>query len=170
MADAAVRPSPAPMVPLRRSLALLLCAAGLACTGEQVLLPATPPTVAGATWYLHTVNDTTLPATISARGIGVVLEQIILDSAAITVDTTGRWEQRAWMRVFLSGVLDRTETLVDQGTWIAAADAYTLTSTVRAPRTIALIALDSSTIRTAERFPSHLTAPLTTGTYRRTRP
>jgi len=170
VADAAVRPSPAPMVPIRRSLALLLCAAGLACTGEQVLLPTTPPTVAGTTWYLHAVNDTTLPATVSARGIGVVLEQIVLDSAAITIDTTGRWEQRAWMRVFLSGVLDRTETLVDQGTWTAAADTYTLTSAVRAPRTVALIALDASTVRTAERFPSHLTAPLTTGTYRRTRP
>jgi hypothetical protein len=158
------------MVPIRRSLALLLCAAGLACTGEQVLLPTTPPTVAGATWYLHAVNDTTLPATVSARGIGVVLEQIVLDSAAITIDTTGRWEQRAWMRVFLSGVLDRTETLVDHGTWITAGGASTLTSTVRAPRTIALVALDATTVRTTERFPSHLTAPLTTGTYRRTRP
>lgn len=160
------------MSQLRRRLPLLALASALllaACGGEQVLLPTTPTSVVGTAWYLHAANDTTLPARIAARVIGVVTEETYLDSAAITLDSAGTYEQQYWIRVFLGGTLDRADAVVDRGTWTESLGTYTLTSGLR-PRALTLTSPDTGRLLSAERMVTYLTAPVTAGLYRRTHP
>lgn len=171
--SASVGPSlPRPMPQPRRRLPLRLLASALllaACGGEQVLLPASPTPVVGPTWYLHAANDTTLPARIAARVIGVVAEETYLDSATITLDSAGTYEQRYWMRVFLAGALDRADAVVDRGSWTESLGTYTLTSGLRT-RALTLTSPDTGRLLSAERMVTYLTAPTTAGLYRRSRP
>ena len=150
-------------------LALVSVLLAAACGGDQVLLPTTPTPVVGPTWYLQAANDTTLPARIAARVIGVVTEATYLDSAQIALDSAGTYEQRYWIRVYLSGTLDRADAVVDRGTWTASLGTYTLTSGLRT-RALALTAPDSGRLVSSEPFITYLTAPLTAGRYGRTRP
>lgn len=144
-----------------------LCLTG--CGGEQVLLPTAPTPVVGPTWFLHTANDTTLPARIAVRVIGVVGETTYLDSAQIALDSAGTYEERYWIRVFLAGTLDRADAVVDRGTWTASLGTYTLTSGLRT-RTLTLTSPDSGRLVSAEPMVTYINAPLTAGVYRRTRP
>jgi len=161
------RPRPSARARARIGAASLLLLAG--CGGEQVLLPAGATPIVGPTWFLHTVNDTTLPARIASRVIGVVVEQTYVDSAQIALDSAGTYEERYWIRVYLAGSLDRADAVADRGSWTQSLGTYTLTSGLRA-RTLTLTSPDSGRLVSTEPMASYINAPPTAGLYRRTRP
>lgn len=126
-------------------------------------------------WYLNTANDSGLPSVISERIVGVALERTILDSAVLNVIDDGRWTQRYWYRVFVTGLLDRTEVVIDEGTWAQAPagspdNTYVLTSTVRARTAEVSFAPPATELRTIEPMLFFSGAPSVEGAYRRTRP
>lgn len=126
-------------------------------------------------WYLNTANDSGLPAVISERTVGVALERTILDSAVINVLDDGTWTQRYWYRVFVTGILDRTEVVVDQGTWAEAPagspdNTYLLTSTIRPRVSEVSFAPPATELLSVEPMLFYSNAPSVEGAYRRTRP
>ena len=155
------------------SIVVVLMVALAACDGGPAAprdgLDAAPSPLTIGIWYLNAANDSSLPATISERFIGVTPEQSIVDSARLTVRVDQYYEQRTWLRVLHNGQLDRTELVVDEGTWIATAVDYQFTSSTR-PRIFSLTVSNGTIATTLERMVFFANAPVTTGRYRMTRP
>lgn len=154
---------------LRLSVAALLGLA--ACDGE---VTAGPPVTGGplipGTWYMHFANDSALPATISTRPAGVAQEKTIVDSARLVLNSDLTYTQRYWTRVLLNGVLDRTEVIVDEGTFAPQAAGFALTSQLRT-REFSLIVPALGTVTTSEQMVFYVTdPPITTGTYKLSHP
>lgn len=150
----------------------LLCAtlaAGAACGENSVPFNPDPVELGTGEWFLNTVDDSVLGSTIATRRVGVAEERTVVDSGWLSVDSYGEYEQRLWMRIYVNGVLDREETFIDIGSWTPVGDTNEFTSDVRA-RTFSVIARSSNRIESEERMLSWTDAPLTIGTYRRTRP
>ena len=122
-----------------------------------------------ATWYMRTANDSVLPATISVRTIGVAQEETVLDSARLVVNSDGTYAQRYWLRIFVSTVLDRSEVVVDEGTWTVTSTAFQFTSTIRA-RAFAVTSPQFGRLTSQERMVFFGSAPTTAGGYRLTPP
>lgn len=150
-----------------------LAAALAACDGGTVAPPDgvdnAPSPLSIGTWYLNAANDSVLPATISNRFIGVTPEQTIVDSARLIVRVDQYYEQRVWIRVFLNGTLDRTELMVDEGTWTPTPVDYQFTSSIR-PRIFSVTASAGGVVNSLERMVFFANAPVTSGRYRMTRP
>ena len=121
------------------------------------------------TWYMHTANDSTLPAVIATRIIGAALESTVLDSAQLTVNVDGTYSQRYWLRVFVTSVFDRGEVVSDDGTWASDPTGYTFNSTIRT-RQLRLTIPETGRVRTVEPMVFFTSAPSTVGLYRSTRP
>lgn len=166
------------MMPLKQlqARALRFAAAALfslaACDGDVTAGP--PPGTGGllipGVWYMHFANDSALPAAISVRIAGVTQETTMLDSSRLTLNTDLTWEQRYWTRVLLNGVLDRTEVIVDEGTYAPVAGGYNVTSQVRL-RQFTFVVPVIATVTTSEQMVFYLSdPPITTGTYKLTPP
>jgi len=165
--------------PFARTAFILLAATAIATGCDQDALITNPP--GGALplpegyWYLHTANDSAVSATIGERAVGVAFEQSILDSASLFVGDDGTWRQRYWYRVLLTQLLDRTEVVLDEGTWAPAPagspdNTYILTSALR-PRTITVsFASPATELVSVEPMLTFVGAPAVNGRYRRTRP
>lgn len=158
-----------------RSGALRLGAVALfslaACDGS---VTAGPPVTGGplipGTWYMHFANDSALPTAISVRTAGVAQERTMLDSARLVLNTDLTWEQRYWTRVLLNGVLDRTEVIVDEGTYAQVAGGFNVTSQVRL-RQFTFVVPVIATVTTSEQMVFYVTnPPITAGTYKLTPP
>lgn len=153
------------------ALVVLLSTLG-ACDAENSAspVPIQPTTLPPGTWYMHAADDSTLPARIATRTVGVALEETFLDSARLVIAYNGLWSQRYWLRVNVSGLLDRTEVVLDEGIWGPPFSAtYAFNSNVRT-RTFSITVSDSTTIRTIEPMLFWTAAPTTSGVYRSTRP
>lgn len=116
-------------------------------------------------WYMWYANDSTLPATISVRLIGVAQEETVLDSARLTVNRDGSYSQRYAYRVFVTGVLDRSDFVLDEGTWTVTGASYTFSSSVRS-RTFSVTVPRAGELSSTEPMLFFSSAPITTGTYR----
>lgn len=154
-----------------RSGALRLGAAALfslaACDeGVTVGPPVTGGPLIPGTWYMQFANDSALPATISTRSTGVAQEKTIVDSARLVLNADMTYTQRYWTRVLLNGVLDRTEVILDEGTFTPQEVGFSVTSQLRA-RQFSLVVPSLGTITTSEQMVFYVTnPPITTGTYR----
>lgn len=158
-----------------QSSALRLGAAALfslaACDGD---VTAAPPVTGGplipGTWYMHFANDSALPASVSVRSAGVAQEKTMLDSARLVLNSDLTYSQRYWTRVLLNGVLDRTEVIVDEGTFAPQAIGFVLTSQLRT-RQFSLVVPALGTVTTSEQMVFYVTdPPITTGTYKLSHP
>lgn len=162
----------------RTAFTLLAAAAFAGACGESAPITNPPggslPLPEGF-WYLNAANDSALSATIGERTVGVALEESILDSASIFIGDDGTWRQRYWYRVFVTQALDRTEVVVDEGTWAAAPDGsppntYVLTSSLRGRTITVSFEAPATELRSVERMLTFVDAPDVNGLYRRTRP
>ena len=161
-----------PDIKLRTLLPLLALATTLAACadGSGVVTPPAAAPISTGTWYRHEANSEALPARISDRFIGVIFEEIFVDSARFEIDATaGTWEQRFWTRVNLQQVEDRRDFVFDQGTFVPAGSVYAFTSTVRA-RAFNVQVINATHFRTDEPMAFHTGAPSVVGTYRTTAP
>lgn len=161
-----------PDIKLRTLLPLLALATTLAACadGSGVVTPPAAAPISTGTWYMHEANSEALPARISDRFIGVIFEEIFVDSARFEIDATaGTWEQRFWTRVNLQQVEDRRDFVFDQGTFVPAGSVYAFTSTVRA-RAFNVQVINATHFRTDEPMAFHTGAPSVVGTYRTTAP
>ena len=118
---------------------------------------------------MHFANDTALPSTISTRTAGVASETTILDSAQLIINADNTYQQRYWYRVFLTGILDRTEVVIDQGTLAASGTDYAFTSNVRT-RTFTVTVPSLGNVRTTEVMLFFVGAPPTAGKYKLSHP
>ena len=167
---------PDPMPAMRslrsRSAALVLVfSAVVASCGDSATVPIVPtpgPLIPG-TWYMHFANDTALPSTISTRTAGVASETTILDSAQLIINADNTYQQRYWYRVFLTGILDRTEVVIDQGTLAASGTDYAFTSNVRT-RSFTVTVPSLGNVRTTEVMLFFVGAPPTAGKYKLSHP
>ena len=165
-----------PLMPLLRSrrllLAVILLAGVAACSDQGTII--VPPSTGGplipGTWYLHTANGDTLPAKISERIVGVATETTRLDSARLLVNSDLTYEQRFWIRVFVTGVLDRTEVVTDNGTFGSEGRGFRLTSSLRA-RDFTMVVPSLGSLTTTEQMLFFVNnPPMTTGAYKLSRP
>lgn len=155
----------------RLALALLFVGAVAACDSDEtpvIGLPEPSPLNDGF-WYLHTANDSAPGDTIAARSVGIAPERTVLDSSRFFVNPYGEYEQRYWLRIFLQGVLDRSETVIDEGTWALVANQYVFTSSVRT-RSFVVFPTPDGRLLTEEPMVFWDNAPMVEGVYRRTRP
>lgn len=152
-------------------LALALVAAGtFAACGDTTTAPVTGPLPLGTGyWYMHFADDSALSTTIASRSVGVVVERTQLDSAVLRVLPDGSYEQRWWMQTFLNGAPDRTETVVDYGSWRLSGDAYAFTSEIR-EREFLVAPTINGRLQTLETMVFFQDPPETEGIYRRTPP
>jgi len=118
---------------------------------------------------MHAANDSSLPATISTRSVGVANERTVLDSARLTVNADGTYTQRYWIRVLINETPDRSDVTVDEGTWTRTETNYRFNSTLRA-REFTLVVPTLSRILTSEVMVFYVGAIATQGTYRLNRP
>lgn len=124
--------------------------------GFRQLLPAT--------WYMHAANDSLLPTTISVRSVGIVEERTIVDSSRLVVRNDFTYQQRYWLRVFVSGVLDRSDLVIDEGTWTSDFAVYRFSSTLR-PRTFTVTVPVPGRLLSDEPLVFFTSAPTTQGRY-----
>lgn len=157
--------------PLKRITVVLAAVALLVSCGDGGIAPPPPGSIALGTglWYMHAADDSALSTTISERTVGVALERTQLDSAYLDVRADGTYEQRYWLQIFVTGALDRTEVVIDQGTWSFTGVTYAFTSNVRA-RAFFVEPTIIGTIETLETMVFYTDPPETAGVYRRTRP
>lgn len=153
-------------------LAFLLPAAIAACGDSGAV--TTPPVTGGplipGTWYMHFANGDTLPAKISERVVGVALESTMLDSAQLVINSDLTYSQRYWMRVLVTGTLDRSDVVIDNGTFGAEALGFRLTSSLRA-RAFFMEVPSLGSLTTTEQMVFFVNAPpLTTGAYKLSHP
>jgi hypothetical protein len=143
----------------------------LASCGESEVTPVNPEPLPLGTgiWFLNTVDDSILGSTIATRTVGVAIERTVVDSGSLFVGSDGGYEQRYWLRIFVSGALDREETVIDLGTWSALGLGFTFTSSVR-NRSFTITPVASNRLMSAEPMVFFAGAPITEGVYRRTRP
>lgn len=161
-----------PLLRSRRVLFAVILAVGLAACedGGGTTTPPTPggPLIPG-TWYMHTADGDTLPAKISERIVGVALEATMLDSAQLVVNADLSYEQRYWIRVLVTGTLDRSDVVLDEGNFASEGLGYRLTSSLRA-REFTLVVPSLGNITTSEQMVFFANnPPITTGTYKLSR-
>jgi hypothetical protein len=160
-----------PAVPARRfarASIIALAALAVASCGEDAVAPPTPRPIPliPAVWYMHAANGNDLPAAeVARRFIGVTDEQTLVDSARIDIRSGGTWEQRYWVRVFHNGNLDRSEFVLDEGSWAEDGSQMTFTSALRA-RTFTMTATVLTEATSNERMVFFVDAPVIVGTYR----
>jgi len=163
-------------MPLLRSRSVLFAAVlalGLAAC-EAGGVTATPPTTGGplipGTWYMHTADGDALPAKISERIVGVALEATMLDSAQLVVNADLTYEQRYWIRVLITGNLDRSDVVLDEGVFASEGLGFRLTSSLRA-REFTFVVPSLGNITTSEQLVFFANdPPITTGTYKLSHP
>jgi hypothetical protein len=152
----------------RARMILLMCSLALAgCDDDATAPPPQPsfPLLAGL-WRLDRANGVEIPgAEIARRLIGVLDEQTVLDSAWIEVEADGTWEQRYFLQVFHNAVFDRSEVVVDRGTWTADGNENSFVSSIRT-RSFPLMVIQSTHTVSAEQMVFFANAPLVTGDYR----
>ena len=155
----------------KRIAVVLASAATIASCDDSGLAPLPPTSIplGSGQWFLNTVNDSVLGSTVSTRIVGVAQERSVADSGWLSVNVDGSYEQRYWLRHFITNVLDRSETVIDVGTWTTTDSGYVFTSTVRT-RAFLVLPVDLSNIRTEEPMVFYQDPPVTEGRYRRTRP
>jgi len=162
-----------PLLRPRSVLFALILTAGIgAC--EAGGITTTPPTTGGplipGTWYMHTADGDTLPAKISERIVGVALEATMLDSAQLVVNADLSYEQRYWIRVLVTGTLDRSDVVLDEGTFGSEGLGFRLTSSLRA-REFTFVVPSLGNITTSEQMVFFANnPPITTGTYKLSHP
>ncbi len=149
-------------------LAVLLVAA---CDDRSSVVPTGPqPRPLGeGVWYLNTVDDSALGSVVASRFVGAAEETAVIDSGRLTVNAAGSYEQRYWIRYFITGALDRSDVVIDAGEWVQSAFGYTFVSQIRS-RTFEIRVQADNRITSREPFVFYANAPLTEGGYRRTRP
>lgn len=152
--------------------ALFLCAALSACgeeTGVTTPQPGTPTLLFG-TWHLHEIGGDALPAVAAERYVGVVFEETWVDSAQMSVDPFQRtWSQRYWTRITHNGVLDRSEAVLDEGTYESASATLTFTSIAR-QRVFSVSVTSGTQLATDEALATFVGAPSVLTIYRSSRP
>lgn len=156
-----------------RHLFAVVLAAGLAACSDQggvIVPPSTGGPLIPGTWYLHEANGDTLPAQISQRIVGVASETTMLDSARLLVNSDLTYEQRFWTRVLVTGTLDRVDVVIDNGTFGSEGRGFRLTSSVRA-REFTMVVPSLGNLTTTEQMVFFVNSPpMTTGTYKLSRP
>lgn len=153
-----------------RVLAIALTFGALgACEDEGTTTPPVIPPLGAGNWYMHSANGVDLPAEISRRFIGLVDEQTFLDSSRIEVFSTGTWEQRYYLRILHTGVLDRADVVSDEGTWAVIGNLNEFTSSLR-PRTFEVGVADAFMFASDEPMVFFPGAPNVIGIYRTTKP
>lgn len=152
--------------------AVLLSLGVAACDADGTTNPppGTGAPLVPATWHMHSADGDALPAVISDRIVGVAQERTMLDSATLVINGDLTYEQRYWIRVLVTGNLDRSEMVFDEGTYAAEGLGYRVTSDLRA-REFSFVVPAIGDITTTEQMLFFANAPpLTTGTYRLARP
>lgn len=160
------------LLPIMRIALALACAVAITSCEENgtTAPPLTGPLPIGTGfWYMNTADDSTLSTTIATRVVGVAQERTQLDSSFINIGADGTYEQRFWLQIFVTGVLDRRETVIDYGTWALSGDSYLFTSSVR-ERDFLVAPTINGRLQTLEPMVSFVDPPETAGDYRRTRP
>lgn len=158
---------------MRPSAFLALFLLGLA--GCDASTTTAPPVTGGGplvpgTWYMHTADGDTLPAKISTRIVGVAQEITYLDSAQLVIRADLTYEQRYWTRTTVTTILDRTDAVIDLGTFTSALGGFNLSSSVRSRLfTMSVPSLGNLTTREQMVF-FESDPPVTTGTYKLSRP
>lgn len=138
----------------RLGFAALILAFAVACDGPGTAAPPVipgPGAVVPGTWYMHAANGTNLPAVISDRFIGISPEQTFLDSARLLISTDGSYKQRYWIRILITGSLDREEVVLDEGFWTSFGDDNRFRSFVR-DRTLSVGFPAPGRVRTSEQL------------------
>ncbi len=153
----------------RPLLALAALALAGGC-GDTTAPPAVIPLVR-AVWYMHEADSAAVPAKIHERTVGVALEETYVDSAVLSLTALNTYEQTWYLHVDVSGVLDRTEIVIDRGVITAQGQQYRLTSQMRPARDFTLGTVSPGVIETSEQLLFLETdPPQTVGRYRLTRP
>lgn len=157
--------------PHKRIAVVLVAVAVVVSCGEGGLGPPPPGSLPLGTglWYMNIADDSALSSTIATRSVGVAQERTQLDSAFLDVRVDGSYEQRYWLQTFVNGVLDRTETVIDLGTWRFTGVTYAFTSSVRA-RAFFVEPTITGRLESLETMVFFQDPPQTAGEYRRTRP
>jgi hypothetical protein len=155
-------------------LRLLVAAALLVLAGCDEEASTEPPTLGGplipGTWYMHAADGDTLPAEISVRPTGVAQEKTIIDSSQLVIRSDLTYSQRYWARVLLNEVLDRREVIIDEGTFATEHTGFRLSSSLRT-REFTMFVPTLGTLNTSEQMVFfEVDPPITSGTYRLTRP
>ncbi len=162
-----------PLLRSRRVLFAVILAVGLAaCEDTGIITP--PPTTGGplipGTWYMHSADGDALPAKISERIVGVALEATMLDSAQLMVNADLSYEQRYWIRVLVTGTLDRSDVVLDEGNFASERLGFRLTSSLRA-REFTFVVPSLGNITSSEQMVFFANnPPITTGTYKLSHP
>ena len=156
---------------IRPFLFLVPLAVSFAACGDGGTAPIVngPDSLVAATWYINTVGDSAPGATVAVRLIGAAQERTVLDSGQLYVSALGSYEQRYWLRVFVNGVLDRSETVVDQGSWSLGTDNYRFRSTIRT-RDFFVTPASGGRLLSSEALVFYVGAPTSAVVYRSTRP
>ena len=82
------------------------------------------PPLAAQTWHVHVADGQPMPALVGHGTVDGALEQTFLDSAQVSVDANGRWEQRSWTQRFRSGDLVAHVPRIDAGVWTVTDSGY----------------------------------------------
>lgn len=157
--------------PLKRIAVMLATIAAAVSCADNGLAPLPPGSVPldARRWYMNLADDSALSSTIATRSVGVAQERTQLDSAFLDVKIDGSYEQRYWLQIFVNGVLDRAETVIDFGTWRMSGASYAFTSSVRA-RVFSVETPVNGRLETLETMVFFQNPPETAGEYRHTRP
>jgi hypothetical protein len=152
-------------------LAIALIAMATSCGPDSIATPpaTTPGPLIPSDWYMHEANGSALPTAIADRFIGISPEQTMLDSAILTIRADNTYREVYWLRILISGQLDRSDFVADEGTIAVSGTAYLFTSTTRS-RSISVTVPSLETVLTVEPMVFFNGAPLTYGTYKLTRP
>lgn len=156
--------------PLLLVVALLAGISACNPSTEPITPPGTGGTLYTGTWHMHEADGEPLPAVISERIVGVAVEKTVLDSSILLLNTDNTYEQRYWTRVLVTETLDRSDFVIDQGTYVAEGLGYRFSSNFRA-RQFTMVVPAIGFLETTEQM-LYLagTTRLTVGTYRLTRP
>jgi hypothetical protein len=118
-----------------RAVAAVLVAVACAESPAAPIDPPELPPLTANTWYVNSAWGEALPGALIAHAIDHgVLVQTFLDSAFVTVNANGTWQQGMWMRRTRGGQFDANLTDTDFGTWAPTEAGYAFTSALRGPR------------------------------------
>lgn len=154
-----------------RTFIAALCSILAACDSNGT---STSPPIGGllspGTWYMHQADTLPLPAEISVRTVGVAQERTLLDSAVLVINTDLSYEQRYWTRTLVTGVLDRTDAVVDYGTLAGTPGGYTLSSSIRQREFLLTVPVTGQVTTFEQMLFFASDTVITQGTYRPIRP
>ncbi len=157
--------------PQRAAMSILALFALVACSDTPIAPTPEPqlPPLATGSWYLNIADGQSLPALVAHRLVNGKVEQTFVDSAVLTVNANGTWQQSTHLNRALIGLPATDAPMIDAGTWAPTDSGYLFRSSI-ANRDFVIRAPGAESLRVTQRLAEYPEAGLVVGEFRRARP